>query len=99
MLFGISIRNYFKRTGIDEWDYKIFNRFMKDLGYTKDDAISRVYIRLLKEYLSDKEMDDDKKQVVRKLLKRINEEQVTDEHVEVNVLFLNKLFFYVCNIF
>lgn len=84
MKYAKIVRNYFRRNTIDKWDYGTFNSFMKEeIGYVSDISISRVYIRLLKEFIRRDDEENYKKEVAKQLVKRIN-----NGNIEVKVLLL-----------
>jgi len=68
MAIGKYIENYFKETNIVDWNYKSFYKFMRILGYDNQDAITRNYIRTLKEILNNKETDNYKRKIIQELL-------------------------------
>lgn len=47
MRIGTSNKNYFVMTG----NYELFSNFMKIIGYNNEDRISRIYIRMLKDFI------------------------------------------------
>lgn len=54
------IKNYFFNTAIEEWNYEDFNKYMKLLGYEKEEDVYRIYRKILKDFAEDNINDNDR---------------------------------------
>lgn len=53
------IKNYFYNTAIEEWNYSDFNKYMKLLGYEKEEDIHEIYTKILKDFVENNTNDND----------------------------------------
>lgn len=80
MKLGNSIKNYFAMTAIESWNYELFSIFMKIIGYDNEDCILKIYVRFLKDFIKENELDDYEKDIIIVYLKRIG---ITLEEVNI----------------
>lgn len=45
------IKNYFLNTDIEDWNYDDFNKYLRLLGYRKEEDIFRIYTKIMKDFV------------------------------------------------
>lgn len=92
MKVGELIKDYFRRTPVDEWDYKSFKSFIRILKYDDEDSINKNHVRILKETVNNENIDNNKKEMANKLLKELG----FKENILVRLIFIIISCLYTC---